>query len=242
MAVKELNEIYGEVGRNLDKQMDENVLIPGETGTKTFGAFKFFSGIKKFLEGSTKKIIKGGASVEGGLSVDSLTVSGSNLFYANIGSLSFSELVDYYKSLPNSTVSFAFALITDIGISGVCYFNKISNLWGDIRFLSTRKTFMSEVKNGQWEPLSSSIDVDFVNEIKTFPVGTINPQGTLNGTLDLTKNGYYPVSATMGSNHYIEVMIGSNIISGNHLVYGLHNVTKTPIDINLIVNVLYRRT
>lgn len=57
MAVKELNEIYGEVGRNLDNQMDENVLIPGETGTKTFGAFKFFSGIKKFLEGSAKKII-----------------------------------------------------------------------------------------------------------------------------------------------------------------------------------------
>lgn len=76
MAVKELNEIYGEVGRNLDNQMDENVLIPGETGTKTFGAFKFFSGIKKFLEGSAKKIIKGGASVEGGLSVDSLTVNG----------------------------------------------------------------------------------------------------------------------------------------------------------------------
>ena len=88
MAVKELNDIYGEVGRNLDNQMDENVLIPGETGTKTFGAFKFFSGIKKFLEGSAKKIIKGG------LEVDSLTVSGSRpLFNQDIKTV----IIDLYN-------------------------------------------------------------------------------------------------------------------------------------------------
>lgn len=82
MAVKELNEIYGEVGRNLDNQVDENTLVAGETGTKTFGAFKFFSGIKKFLEGSAKKIIKGG------LEVDSLTVSGSRpLLFQDIKSV-----------------------------------------------------------------------------------------------------------------------------------------------------------
>ena len=100
MAVKELNEIYGEVGRNLDNQMNENVLIPGETATKTFGAFKFFSGIKKFLEGSAKKIIKGG------LEVDSLTVSGSaridkvvNIPKFDIGKGTYYEAIPWESSL-----------------------------------------------------------------------------------------------------------------------------------------------
>lgn len=235
MAVKELNEIYGEVGRNLDNQMDENVLIPGETGTKTFGAFKFFSGIKKFLEGSAKKIIKGG------LEVDSLTVSGSNIFYANIGTLSFSEVKNYYNSLPNITVSFAFGLITDLSLTGVCYFHKISNLRGEMHFYSAGKHFYSQIINGQWQPLSSSLKVDFVNEIKEFPVGRIVPYGTLHGTLELTKEGYLPVSATMGSNHFIEVMIGSNRISVNSLIYGLYNTTGIPLDMILNVNVLYKK-
>ena len=98
MAVKELNEIYGEVGRNLDNQMDENVLIPGETGTKTFGAFKFFSGIAKFFAGSAKKIIKGGASVEGGLAVDSLTVNDSG--FANSV---FAKLIQNAIDIPSGT-------------------------------------------------------------------------------------------------------------------------------------------
>ena len=196
---------------------------------------------KEFLEGSAKKIIKGGASVEGGLAVDSLTVNGINLFYTNIGPLSFSEVKNYYNSLPDLTVSFALTQITDLVLTGVCYFHKVSNLWGEIHFYSAGKHFYSEVINGQWQPLSSYLEVDFVNETKSFPVGTINPNGTLQGTLDLTKKGYYPLSATMGSNHYTEVMIGSNIISGNQMTYGLYNVTGTPMDMTVLVNVLYKK-
>lgn len=119
MAVKELNEIYSEVGRNLDNQLDENTLVAGETGTKTFGAFKFFSGIKRFLENSAKKVVKGGASVEGGLAVDSLTVSGSALFPSVTKTPALNTTSCDYLELTNGGVFWIGNYFTKIGNLGV---------------------------------------------------------------------------------------------------------------------------
>ena len=89
--------------------------------------------------------------------------------------------------------------------------------------------------------LATKAEVDFVNEIKNFSLGTIQPKGTLNGSVYIGKEGYVPICLTMRTNHFIEVMMGSNLITGNDLVYGLFNETEVEMDIILTVNVLYRR-
>ena len=89
--------------------------------------------------------------------------------------------------------------------------------------------------------LATKAEVDFVNEIKNFSLGTIQPKGSLNGSVYIGKEGYVPICLTMRTNHFIEVMMGSNLISGNDLVYGLFNETEIEMDIILTVNVLYRR-
>ena len=236
--------------QDVGNQIDEQTLVVGETGTKTFGTFKLFLGIAKFLASSAKKIIKGG------LEVDSLTVNGSEVakksmlpinsdkhpWGSNIGEITLNGLKDFYmKSMFNwSSIEFV-CNITELKEWGVCRILKLNTGWGSISFNTVGKRYLMELINEQWQPITRTLDVDFVNETKSFQVGTINPNGTLQGTLDLTKNGYYPVSATMGSNHYTEVMIGSNIISGNQITYGLYNVTGTPMDMTVLVNVLYKK-
>ena len=236
--------------QDVGNQIDEQTLVVGETGTKTFGTFKLFLGIAKFLASSAKKIIKGG------LEVDSLTVNGSEVakksmlpinsdkhpWGSNMGEITLNGLKDFYmKSMFNwSSIEFV-CNITELKEWGVCRILRLNKEWGSISFNTVGKRYLMDLINEQWQPITRTLDVDFVNETKSFQVGTINPNGTLQGTLDLTKNGYYPVSATMGSNHYTEVMIGSNIISGNQITYGLYNVTGTPMDMTVLVNVLYKK-
>lgn len=49
--VQKLSEIKAESGRDLDSLVDENLLIPAETGAGTFGVLRFFQGIKNFFKG-----------------------------------------------------------------------------------------------------------------------------------------------------------------------------------------------
>ncbi|MCQ2585630.1 MAG: hypothetical protein MJ185_08560, partial [Treponema sp.] len=51
--VQKLSEIKAESGRDLDSLVDENLLIPAETGAGTFGVLRFFQGIKNFFKGIT---------------------------------------------------------------------------------------------------------------------------------------------------------------------------------------------
>lgn len=53
IEVEKLSVIKGREGRDLDKLVDENTLITGETSAGVFGVFKFFEGIKAFFKGIT---------------------------------------------------------------------------------------------------------------------------------------------------------------------------------------------